>query len=91
MQPIHLWNDNPSMDKPIGIDALRKKLKAMTRPEALKLAEEAGVPPSTLEKFRGGHVTTPGAWTFQALIAALAGEKPPPKPRKKARQSVEQA
>lgn len=72
------------MDKPIGIDALRNKLRAMTRPEALKIAEKSGVPASTVEKFRHGHVTTPGAWTFQALLAAVTGQKPPPKPEKRA-------
>lgn len=79
------------MDKPIGIDALRKKLQAMTRTEALQVARRAGVPPSTLQKFRGGHVTTPGAWTFQALLASLSGEKPPPKPRKKSKCVTAQA
>lgn len=63
----------PCMDKPItAVEALRSKLKELPRKQVLALADAAGVPRSTVEKFRLDHITEPGANKVEALSKALA-------------------
>lgn len=66
-------DNNPAMDKAIvDVETLRARLKGMTRAEARRIAIKAGLKCSTVEKFRGGHITEPGAFKVQALVAALS-------------------
>lgn len=61
------------MDSPItAVEALRAKLKALPRSRVLGLADTAGVPRSTVEKFRNGHTEEIGSIKFEALCNALA-------------------
>lgn len=73
------------MDNQIDVEALRATLRAMTRGEVIRIAAAAEVPASTVQKFRGGHINEPGAFKVQALMKALAADKPAlaPKRRKK--------
>lgn len=59
------------MDNLIDVEAVRATLKAMPRPEALQLAEKAGVAIPTAEKFRNGHIKELGGSKLAALLNAL--------------------
>lgn len=60
------------MDKPItAVEALRSKLKELPRKRVLEIADAAGVPRSTVEKFRLDHITEPGALKVEALYKAM--------------------
>jgi plasmid maintenance system antidote protein VapI len=62
----------PRMDKPItAVEALRSKLKELPRWRVLELADVAGVPRSTVEKFRLDHITELGASKYEALQRAV--------------------
>jgi hypothetical protein len=66
-----MWMDNPQMDSQNELEALRARLAAMSRAEAIALADRAGLSASTVCKFRGGHIQEIGGQKFLALRAAL--------------------
>jgi transcriptional regulator with XRE-family HTH domain len=70
------------MDLQIDLEQLRARLRAMKRPEVLQLALKAGVPHSTVEKFRNGHTDEPRLSKLRALTAALGT------PRRKSRKTT---
>lgn len=64
---------HPNMDKPItAVEALRSKLKELPRKRVLEIADAAGVPRPTVEKFRLGWITELGASKAERLQNALA-------------------
>lgn len=67
---------HPNMDKSISaVEALRSKLKELPRWRVLEIADAAGVPRSTVEKFRLDRIEEIGSIKFEALSKALAEPK----------------
>jgi hypothetical protein len=62
------------MDSQINVEALRAKLRGMSRAEARKVAVEAGLSCSTVEKFRLGHIHESKMTKLQKLYAILFAE-----------------
>jgi hypothetical protein len=82
---IHIWTDNPDMDRPKKqaapeTEAVRAKLQALSRAEALDLAQRAGLSGKTVEKFRRGHIIEPSVLKLQAIKAALRAARRAEKP-----------
>lgn len=73
------------MEAQLDLESLRAKLKKLPRKRVRAIAIKAGLAPSTVEKFRGGHIQEPGFSKARALEVALAEEPAPPKVRKQAR------
>lgn len=59
------------MDSPFDIEALRAQLKAMSRPDVMRLADESGLALSSVEKFRNGHTDEPKLANLVKLATAL--------------------
>lgn len=74
------------MDTNIDVEALRSRLKALSRAEARRIAIGAGLACSTVEKFRLGLIAEPRLSKLKALQAALASQ-----PRPRARLKTEPA
>jgi hypothetical protein len=64
-------DNNPLMDTSIDVEALRAKLKAMSRAEVRSVAIAAGLACSTVEKFRLDRIAEPRLSKLQKLDAAL--------------------
>lgn len=62
------------MDTPTDVESLRAALKGMARKDVLRLCASANLRPSTVQKFRAGLITDPGAAKVLALIAAIQRE-----------------
>jgi hypothetical protein len=65
-------DNNPRMDTQIDVEAVRARFKAVPYVEAMRLATDAGIAPSTAQKFRMGHIVEPGAFKLARLANALA-------------------
>jgi transcriptional regulator with XRE-family HTH domain len=60
-----------AMDAQLDLEKLRAALKKLARKRVRALAISAGLAPSTVEKFRLGHITEPSYLKLQALVKAL--------------------
>lgn len=65
-----------AMQNQIDVEAIRSKLKAMSRAEVMKLATKAGLAHSTIEKFRLNRITEPRLSRLQAMAQALSELEP---------------
>jgi hypothetical protein len=63
---------NPFMDTLIDLEAIRLKLRNLSRQEVLRIAGEAQISPSTLQKFRAGIIKEPGFGKVAALIGVMS-------------------
>lgn len=63
------------MDSQIDVEAVRAQLQAMPRRDVLQLAQECGVRPSTLQKFRKGHITDTSGSRLAAIVNGLAARR----------------
>lgn len=59
------------MDSSLDLEALRRRLGAMSRKDVLALCLRAKVSASTVQKFRKGHTDDIGGGKTLALMAAL--------------------
>lgn len=65
-------DNNPDMENTIpAAEALRSKLKELPRKKVLPIADAAGVPRSTVEKFRLGWIKELGSIKFERLKNAV--------------------
>lgn len=63
------------MDAQLDLEKLRAALKKLARKRVRALAISAGLAPSTVEKFRLGHIAEPSYLKIQALAKALDAAK----------------
>lgn len=68
-------DNNTRMDTQLDLEKLRAELKKLARKKVRSLAISAGLSPSTVEKFRLGHITEPSYLKIQALVKALADSR----------------
>lgn len=64
-------DNNGGMDAQLDLEKLRSALKKLARKRVRALAISAGLAPSTVEKFRLGHITEPSYLKIQKLAVAL--------------------
>jgi transcriptional regulator with XRE-family HTH domain len=61
-----------ALQAPLDVESLRAKLRELSRKEARAIALKADLSPSTIEKFRLGHILEPRIGKLRALADALA-------------------
>jgi predicted transcriptional regulator len=64
-------DNNVPMEAQLDLEKLRSELRKLPRKQVRALAIAAGLAPSTVEKFRLGHIDEPRLSKLQALQAAL--------------------
>lgn len=55
-----------------SVEALRAQLRSLPRKRVLAIADAAQIARSTVQKFRLGHITEPGAFKIERLAQAVA-------------------
>jgi predicted transcriptional regulator len=70
-------DNNVPMEAQLDLEKLRSELRKLPRKQVRALAIAAGLSPSTVEKFRLGHIDEPRLSKLQALQVALKKKAKP--------------
>jgi hypothetical protein len=63
------------MDSQIDVESVRARYRAVPYTEAMRIAVEVGVSPSTAQKFRMGHIEEVGASKLAKISNALVNRE----------------